>query len=314
LGLRAGLEAFGQTWRRVVAGVCVVVRILRRVRVALVTCSALREGSDDEAVVASLIGAEHRCWDDSSVDWEAYDRVVIRSTWDYTWRVGEFLAWCSAVGPKRLRNPPDLVAFNVDKRYLLELGVEIVPTVFVAPGEAPRGLAGELVVKPNISAGARDTGRFGPETHAAARALIERIQASGRTALVQPYLVSVDQRGETALVFLGGDLSHVLRKRAILAPDGVAPPADGALAPAAAMLRKDLVTLGAATPGERALAHQVMRAVSERFGTPLYARVDLVTGPQGRPLLLELEVIEPALYLDQSPGAAQRLADAIQAS
>jgi hypothetical protein len=289
-------------------------RILKRVRVALVTCSALREGGDDEAVVASLIGAEYRCWDDSSVDWEAYDRVVIRSTWDYTWRVGEFLAWCNAVGPQRLRNRPDLVAFNVDKHYLLELGVDTVPTMFVAPGEAPPVLDGELVVKPAISAGARDTGRFGPAAHATARALIERIQASGRTALVQPYLASVDQRGETALVFLGGDLSHVLRKHAILEPDEVAPLADGALALAAVMLRKDLVTLGAATAGERALAHRVMRAVSERFGTPLYARVDLVIGPRGRPLLLELEVIEPALYLEQSPGAAQRFADAIQSS
>jgi hypothetical protein len=288
--------------------------MLWRVRVVLVTCSALLDGRDDEAVVASLLAAEHRSWDDPGVDWESYDRVVIRSTWDYTARVGEFLAWCDAVGPKRLRNRPDLVAFNADKRYLLELGVETVPTVFVGPGEPLPSLDGEIVVKPNISAGARDTGRFGPAFHATASALIERIQASGRVALVQPYLSSVDHRGETALVFLGGDLSHVLRKRAVLAPDEVAPRADGALAPAAAMLREDLVTPGVVEPAELALGHRVIGAVSERFGRPLYARVDLVMGPQGRPVLLELEVIEPALYLDQSPGAAQRLADAIQSS
>jgi hypothetical protein len=284
------------------------------VRVALVTCSALGEGRDDEAAVASLLGAEHRCWDDPSVDWESYDRVVIRSTWDYTARVSEFLAWCEAVGPQRLRNRPDLVSFNADKRSLLEIGVETVPTVFVGPGDPLPHLDGEIVVKPNISAGARDTGRFSPAFHATARELIERIRASGRTALVQPYLSSVDRRGETALVFLGGDLSHVLRKRAVLAPDEVAPRADGALAPAAAMLREDLVIAGEAAPAEIALAHRVMGTVSERFGTPLYARVDLVMNPQDRPVLLELEVIEPALYLDQSAGAAERLADAIRAS
>jgi hypothetical protein len=284
------------------------------VRVALVTCSALLDGRDDEAAVASLLAAEHRSWDDPGVDWASYDRVVIRSTWDYTARVSEFLAWCDAVGPQRLRNRPDLVAFNADKRYLLELGVETVPTVFIGPGEPLPGLDGEIVVKPNISAGARDTGRFGPAVHGMARTLIKRIQESGRVALVQPYLSSVDQRGETALVFLGGELSHVLRKRAVLAPDEIAPRADGALAPAAAMLREDLVTLGAAEPGELALAQRVMGAVSKRFDTPLYARVDLVTGTEGRPLLLELEVIEPALYLDQSPGAPQRLANAIKSS
>ena len=281
-------------------------------RVALVTCSALPGEADDEAVVARLLGAEHRCWDDPGVDWASYDRVVIRSTWDYTERVGEFLAWCAAVGPERLRNRPDLVAFNADKRYLLELGVDTVPTVLVGPGEPLPHLDGEVVVKPNISAGARDTGRFSPPAHTAARALIERIHAGGRTALVQPYLNSVEQRGETALVFFNGHLSHVLRKRAVLAPDEVAPLGDGDFAPAAAMLRSDLVTVGEAMPGELALARRVMGGVAERFGMPLYARVDLVTDSQGGPMLLELEVIEPALYLNQAPGAAQRLADAIQ--
>jgi hypothetical protein len=291
-----------------------VARIVRSVRVALVTCSALPEGRTDEAVVAGLLAAEHVSWDDPNVDWDAYDRVVIRSTWDYTTRLGEFLAWCDAIGAQRLRNGPDLVAFNADKRYLLELGVETVPTVFVAPGEPLPRLDGEIVVKPNISAGARDTGRFGPGSHGTAGALVQRIQDSGRVALVQPYLASVEQRGETALVFFGGELSHVLRKRALLAPDEVAPRAAGELAPAAAMLSEDLVVPGDAEPAELALANRVLSEVSERFGAPLYARVDLLSGPEGRPVLLELEVIEPALYLADSPGASQRLAGAIESS
>lgn len=144
--------------------------------------------------------------------------------------------------------------------------------------------------------------------------MIARIQASGRAALLQPYLASVDERGETALVFLAGALSHVLRKRAVLAPDEEAPLAEGEHASAAAMLRDDLVTAGEADRSERALAERVIDEISERFGTPLYARVDLVADSDGEPLLLELETIEPELYLDTCPGASERFAVAVLAS
>lgn len=130
-------------------------------RIAFVTCSALPDGRHEDQPAAALLGAEFRAWDDTSVDWQAYDRVVIRSTWDYTKRLDEFLAWCSAVGGERLRNAPGLVAFNADKRYLARLAAPSVPTVFVGPREPAPALHGEVVVKPNISAGARDTGRFG---------------------------------------------------------------------------------------------------------------------------------------------------------
>jgi hypothetical protein len=281
-------------------------------RVAFVTCSALPDGWHDDHAAARLLGAEYRTWDDPSVDWAQFDRVVIRSAWDYTARVDQFLAWCAAVGPQRLRNAPELVTFNADKRYLPDLAVATVPTVFVAPGDGPPALHGEVVVKPNISAGARDTGRFGPATHREAQALVARIQASGRVALVQPYMAAVDEHGETALVFLAGRLSHVLRKGAILAPDEVAPLAEGDNAPAAAMLREDLVTAGLASDAERALAERVIDELAERFGPPLYARVDLVPDPRGEPVLLELEVVEPVLYLGTSPGASERLATAVR--
>jgi hypothetical protein len=270
-------------------------------------------GWEDDHLAARMLNAEFWPWDDASVDWEAFDRVVIRSTWDYTGRVEEFLAWCARVGPHRLRNPPDLVAFNADKRYLGRLSVATVPTRFVAPGDSLPRLEGEVVVKPNISAGARDTGRFGPAAHTAACALIARIQASGRVALIQPYMAAVDEHGETALVFLAGELSHVLRKRAVLDRDEVAPVAEGELGVAIAMLQEDLVVAGEADAAERALAQRVLGEISERFGTPLYARVDLLTGPDGEPALLELEAIEPNLYLATSPGASERLVAAVEA-
>ncbi len=283
-------------------------------RVAFATCSTVPRGFPDDLPVAALLDADVRAWDDPAVDWAAYDRVIVRSTWDYIDRLDEFLAWCEAVGPRRLRNDPALVAFALDKRYLAELSVPTVPTTFAAPGERLPALSGEVVVKPNVSAGARDTGRFGEGTHAVARTLIEHIRASGRVALVQPYQSAVDARGETGLVYFHGTLSHVLRKRALLAPDEVAPAAPDGHGDAAATHAQDLVVAATANAAERALAEQVLAEVEARFGRPLYARVDLVPDADGTPLLLELEVAEPVLFLATAPGAAERFAAAIRAS
>lgn len=283
-------------------------------RVAFATCSALPEGVPDDHPVAALLDADWRVWSDPAVDWAAYDRVIVRSTWDYVDHLDAFRAWCEAIGPSRLRNNPATVAFALDKRYLAELSVPTVRTTFLAPGDPPPQLTGEVVVKPAVSAGARDTGRFGPATYALAQALIERIRAGGGVALVQPYLSAVDVQGETSLVYFGGTLSHVLRKRAVLAPDEVAPPAPDGHGEAAVMHEEDLVVAGEADASERALGRQVMADVANRFGVPLYARVDLVSDGGGEPLLLELEVAEPALYLARAPGAAERFAAAIRAS
>ncbi len=282
-------------------------------RVAFATCSSFPDGVDEERPVAAAIGAEFLRWDDHGVDWHAYDRVVIRSTWDYTLRAGEFLAWCEAVGPARLRNDPRLVAWNADKRYLADVSCATVPTVFVAPGDPLPELQGEVVVKPNVSGGARDTGHFTPATHDLAAALIDTILASGRVALVQPYMAAVAERGETALVFLGGELSHVLHKQPVLAPDEVAPTVGGD-GPARAMLREDLVGPGECRAEQLALAQTLLSEIASRFGSVLYARVDLVDGDAGEPRLIELEAIEPRLYLQFAPGAAERLAAAVLAS
>jgi hypothetical protein len=280
-------------------------------RIAFATCPAWPDGFTDDHEAAALAGAEWRLWDDPTVDWEVYDRVVLRSVWNYTKRIGDFLAWCERVGPERLRNTPELVAFNADKRYLGELGVPIVPTAFVGPDGPPPGFEGEVVVKPNVSAGARDTGRFPAERHDEALALIEAIRSSGRVALVQPYLPGVDEEGETAIVYLDGEVSHVLRKRAILRDAGVAPLGEDPDGPAAVMLDEDLVFAGQATDAELALAADVHERITERFGIPLYARVDIVPGHGGEPVLIELEALDPCLYLDQAPGAAARFGTAI---
>jgi hypothetical protein len=282
-------------------------------KVAFATSADLPGGWDDDREAARLAGAEFAVWDDPAIDWEAYDRVVVRSVWDYSRRIDEFLAWCAAVGPERLRNRPDLVAFDADKSYLRELGVSIAPTTFVGPGDPLPQLAGEVVVKPNVSAGARDTGRFSPARHAEALALVERIRASGRVAIVQAYLADVDHSGETALVFIAGELSHVLHKRPVLRGEGEAPLGEDVHGPAAVMLEDDLVRPGDADPDQRRFAEEVLGAVRARFDTPLYARVDIAADGDGRPVLMELEAIEPCLYLDLVPGAAKRFARAVLA-
>ena len=290
-------------------------------KVALATSDVVPREFDDDELLADALrarGAEAHfvSWDADAAAWSTFDLVAIRSTWDYTARRAEFVAWAESVG-ERLRNPPELVRWNSDKRYLADLaeaGLPVVPTTFIAPGETPPSLCAEVVVKPSVSAGARDTGRFGAAAQDAARRLIEAITRDGRTAMVQPYLQAVDAVGETALVFVAGELAHVLRKRAVLAPDEVASTRNDALGAAEAMYDPTLVTIGAADEREVAVAQAVVAHLRQRFGAPpLVARVDLVPGGNGAPVLLELEAIEPNLYLRQAPGTAQLLADAILA-
>lgn len=283
-------------------------------RIAFATCSVLPDGVEDEQALAELVGAEYCVWDDESVDWNAYDRVVVRSTWDYTRRPDEFLAWADSIGEHRLRNPPQLLRFNADKRYLTQLAAPTVPTTLLEPGDPLPSYATEIVVKPNISAGARDTGRFQPEAADEAAELVATIHEGGRAALVQPYLPGVDEHGERAIVFVGGAVSHVLHKRPVLRDPGVAPIAEGGHAPAAIMLEPDLVIAGQATRAQLELAHAVHAELSARFGQPLFARVDMIPGPDGGPVLIELEAIEPRLYFDLIPGAAERFAAAIMAT
>jgi len=287
-------------------------------RLALATFSGMPPDFDDDRELIALLrarGAEVELWAwDGPHDWRSRDLVVVRTTWDYTWKLAAFQEWLRTL-PVPLENAPALQLWNSDKRYLADLaaaGIPTVPTHFVAPGEAAPAFSGEFVIKPSVSAGGRHTGRFGPASHAAARALLSEIAASGRTAMVQPYLAGVEQTGETAIVVIDGALSHVLRKGAILAPDEVAPLRVDALGAAERMYDPDLVRASTAQPDELALAERVLAFVERRFATrPLFARVDLLRGSDGAPILLELEAIEPSLYTDEAPGSAARLADAI---
>lgn len=268
-------------------------------RVALAGCASIAD-PDEPALIEALerlgVTAVGLTWDDSGADWSAYDLVVVRSTWDYIERREEFLAWADAV--PRLANPASVLRWNTDKRYLARLaaaGVPVVPTTYVTSDFAPP--AGEYVVKPTVSAGAADTARYGSGDSAAASAHVSRLLAAGREVMVQPYLSSVETAQETSVLYVGGAFSHGARKGRVLTGTGALSPFEweiGARAP---------------SPAERSLAERVLAEVSEPL---LYARVDLLAGDDG-PLLLELELTEPYLFLSFSDGAADRLAAAIQA-
>ncbi|WP_129669663.1 ATP-grasp domain-containing protein [Phytoactinopolyspora endophytica] len=297
-------------------------------RIALVTCSELAGLDDDDRLLLAPLAdrgieAVPAVWDDPAVDWASFDVAVLRSTWDYTSRRDDFLAWADSV--PHLLNPPDVVRWNTDKRYLRDLeaaGVPVVTTRWIdsgdtveLPGERdsqsgpqanPARGANEYVIKPSVGAGSGDTGRYrvdDPSHFELAGEHVDRLLGRGATVMIQPYLSAVDAFGETAMLYMAGEFSHAIRKGPMLkGPDrGM----DG-------LFRPEDITSRTASDVERKTADAVLGAVP---GTAdlLYARVDLIPGADGTPVLLELELTEPSLFLEHCAGAAERFAEAIAA-
>ncbi|MEU6085623.1 hypothetical protein ABZ865_02255 [Streptomyces sp. NPDC047085] len=253
--------------------------------------------------------AESRYWDDPDVDWGRYDLVVIRSTWDYSWRAAEFEAWVERVGAvTRLANPAPVVRWNSDKRYLGELaaaGVPTVPTRYFAPDEPADLPDHEYVIKPTSGAGARFAARYTPAEHETALRQLARMHAEGFTAMVQPYVSGIDVSGERALQFFGGRLLHASRKGAVLAP-GTPYDADKVAHPGLEPWQP--------TDAELAVAEKALTSVPGGSDGLLYARVDLVDGEDGQPRVMELELVEPNLFLFLHPASLPRVTEAILAA
>ncbi len=277
----------------------------------LVGCSDLPEGDGDEhAVPAALtelgFAVSWAAWDDSRVDFAAADAVILRATWDYAPRRAEFLDWCESV--PALYNPAAVARWNTDKSYLAELldaGVAVVPTALVEPGSPAKFPKSAYVVKPSVGAGSRGVARF--DAGADASAHVASLHADGHTALIQPYQSSVDTEGELALVYFGGIYSHAFAKGAML----------GSTMDASGLYLTEQLAKAEPAADAIALAEDVLDAASALLGILraelLYARVDLVRGADGKPLLLELELTEPSLGFRQTdPAAAMRFASAVR--
>jgi len=282
-------------------------------RVALATYESAPDlAPDDQSLGPALarvgIRAEPAVWSDRSIAWESFDAVVIRSCWDYHLRVAEFFDWLARLEAANVRtwNPPSLVTWNADKRYLLDLarrGVPTIPTMIALRGR-PRDVEAivhaegwqRVVVKPAISASGHETHAFTSPFDVEARATIARV-ASLSDVLVQPFVEEIPRDGELSFTFIDGRFSHATLKRA---------------RPGGGEFRVQTEHGGsvAKTEAEPALVEQAARVLDAIDAVPLYARVDgVVRG--GDLLLMELELIEPNVFLAARPGAADDFAAAI---
>lgn len=268
--------------------------------------------TDDRLAVAELekhgSSVAAAIWNDPSVDWASFDSIIVRSTWDYHQRAAEFRAWIDvlAVADAPVWNPPAVLRWNMEKTYLRDLenaGVPIVPTEWIAQGSRPelgRLLAGrgwtDAVVKPVISAAANRTWRV---SHATVPDVEAQLAASLNMGdvMVQPFIPEIQTRGEWSLMFIDGDFSHAVRKI----------PSSGDFRVQTGFGGRSITD----TP-----ANQVIRAaqrVLDAAPSPwLYARVDGIETDAGF-LLLELEMLEPALFFSHTPTGAARFARAVVA-
>jgi glutathione synthase/RimK-type ligase-like ATP-grasp enzyme len=257
---------------------------------------ALRERGIDFAI---------EVWSDPSVDWSSFDAIVVRSPWDYFVRAAEWAAWLDTLDATGVPtfNPVKLIRWNSHKSYLQQLaqaGVPVVDTV-MTQGSAPVDLAGliagagweDAIVKPAIDGGAYRLFRVSDVADPQSR--FDSLVADG-DVLVQPFLESIVDQGELSLVYFGGELSHTLRKKAKPGDIRVQPAWGGSY------------ELEGPTSEAIHVASRVFDAIDADL---LYARVDLVRADDGTLRLIELEVIEPLLFLELDDGAPARFADAL---
>lgn len=285
--------------------------------IALVSARAARALDDDlvplhDALVARGARVSIVDWDDVDADWTRFDLAVLRSPWDYSDRLDEFLAWAGrAAVATRLLNPIEVVRWNTDKHYLGDLdraGVAIVPSAFVEPG-ADAAIAlreflerfddlDEFVVKPAVGAGSRDAQRHARDGLIDATQHIRRLLAAKRSVLLQPYLARVDESGETALIHFDGEFSHAIRKGPLLRRGE---------APTRSLFADEHIIAREPGDDELELATRALGAIP--FTDPLaYARVDLIRDGAGNPVVLELELTEPSFFFAHAQGAAERFA------
>jgi glutathione synthase/RimK-type ligase-like ATP-grasp enzyme len=288
----------------------------RAARVAFATYDARPAPTDDDRLLADALSARGAVvhaipWSDASARWAAYDAVIVRSCWDYFLRADEFHAWLDRLerDGARVMNDVRTLRWNADKRYLRELaerGVPIVPTWWldranaVSLGELRR-LTGwsELVVKPTVSGGAHRTWRADPDAEREDEARLAAMIGEG-AVMVQPLLAEIEREGEWSLLFFAGEYSHAVLKRPCAGDFRVQRDHGGSLEPV--VPSREMIVQ----------AKRVLDAMPAGGEPPLYARVDGCI-VDGELLLMELEVLEPELFLRCATHAPAGLAEAVLA-
>ncbi len=282
--------------------------------VAFLTLEAVGDFVIDDALAITEL--TRRGWDAVELpwsvptDWSRFDLVVIRTTWDYHDRATEFLATLRQIEASgtRLENPVSVVEWNLDKRYLRILeqrGVPVVPSVW-GRGGTPAVFAAlfatlqetEIVIKPNISGGATDTFRLrAPLGDVMLQQLTDTF--ADRDWFAQPFLRSVITEGEYSIFYFGGRLSHAIQK--------VPKPGDFRVQEEHG---GEIIAIPA-SPDLRRVAERVLAAIAP---VPLQVRVDLIRLDDGSLAVMEVELIEPSLYLRMHPDAPSAFADALEAA
>ncbi|MCW2792194.1 MAG: hypothetical protein JWO76_1292 [Nocardioides sp.] len=274
--------------------------------VLLVTCQEWAEGEPGHAALDTALaarGLESRwvLWDDLSVDWGAAQVVAVRSAWDYSTRLGEFLGWATGVGPALL-NGADVFRWNTDKSYLIDLaraGLPVVPTVAADDVMAVRAAAkqfGTAVLKPRVGAGGR-----GVEVVEGGRGWLPSADSHQGPWVVQPLIDTVREHGETSVFVIAG--------RPVSQVDKVPGPGE---------IRVQQQYGGHSRSVELSdeaalLAAQAIATTVDLIGAEIvYGRVDMMWYDDGL-VVCEIELTEPGLYLDVMPLNAGPFADAILA-
>ena len=250
---------------------------------------------------------------DKSVDWDAFNLVVIRSPWDYQKHLHRFMEVLNTIEKSNaiLLNSLELVQWNLNKNYLFELetkGVELVPTLKHAspkPSDIENAFnrfqTEALIVKPIIGANADDTFLLTREelTDSSVKGDLSEITTifQERECLIQPFMQNIVDEGEFSLMYFQGELSHVVLKTAAAGDYRIQEEHGGGV-----------TTIEKPEPALIDSANKVMSALSE---TPLYARVDLVRTRQNSFALMEFELIEPCLYFKFSKDAPRNFANCI---
>jgi glutathione synthase/RimK-type ligase-like ATP-grasp enzyme len=276
-------------------------------RIALATSRCLPNGADDadgicRAIQTSGGTAQIKVWDDATISWSDFDVVVAAWPWDYSTRLGDFLDWIkrAALGSVMLNAP--WLGWNVDKTYLLDLaerGIQVPPTVVARSGERLdvediRARLGdrEVVAKPVVGAGGCGVQIFqNPE------ACLQRMtEFSGTTGdlLLQSFDCRILTQGELSATVLDGSISHAVLKTPSQGEFRIQPHFGGVI---------KLVEL---TLNQRRFVESVLRALG---GAVDYARVDFIAGEKDAPTLMELELLEPDLFLRLSPTSFRTYAD-----
>ena len=237
-------------------------------------------------------------WADTSQDWSQFDAAIVGTTWDYWDHQDAFLKTLNTIEKTTpLYNPAGLVAWNSHKSYLRDLeakGARLIPTLWldIADETAARKAfdtldSTDLVFKRQVGAGADGQHRLKRD---------EPVPHMPYPMMVQPFLPQIIKEGELSFIFIDGDLSHTLVKRA----------ADGDY-----RIQSSYGGIEEAVTPNTADLSAAQAILDTLDGTPLYARVDMLRGEDGGLLLMELEMIEPYLYPLQGPNLGERLAAAL---